>query len=119
MANIYETLQDKFIEIRYLHSEGCFDEMRFLIAKNHIEEIQTKLKETPLLTECIDVLRRLFKENERQKIFDFADLIHNMPEIYLGKRNVKSFKREIQIFNKKYKTKYFKEYIKLFSPQRV
>ena len=124
MNNMYNTLQDKFIEVRYLYGIDCFDETRFLNIKNDIKYIRTDLQNTTdkkqqLLIECIDILFQLFKENDRQKIYDFADLIHNMPEIYLGKRSIKSFKCEIRIFNKKYKTKYFNEYIRLFSPKNV
>ena len=120
MENIYETLQNKFIEIRHLLGEDCFDEVRFANVKTDIEKIRIELKKesnknNQLLIDCIDTLFQLAGENERQKIFDFADLIHNIPEIYLGKRNIKSFKTEIRFFNKKYKTKYFNEYTK-FNP---
>ena len=120
MENIYETLQNKFIEIRHLLGEDCFDEVRFANVKTDIEKFRIELKKesnknNQLLIDCIDTLFQLAGENERQKIFDFADLIHNIPEIYLGKRNIKSFKTEIRFFNKKYKTKYFNEYTK-FNP---
>ena len=70
----------------------------------YIEKEQDKNNHN-LLLYCIDTLFEIIQENNREKTFDFADLIHNMPEIYLSKRNIKSFKREIRIFNKKYKTK--------------
>ena len=123
MENIYETLQNCFISIRFLHAEFCPINEKFDVDKSNIKFIRKELLnfetvDHSFLVYCIDMLLEIIDENDQKKIFDFADLIHNMPEIYLGKRNIKSFKNEIRIFNKKYKTKYFNEYIKLF-PRKI
>ena len=124
-VSIYKKLQDNFVMIRFLNSGIVNDTESLNNAKNNIELIRTVFKKecdessNSLLIYCIDTLFEVFQENNQEKTSDFADLIHNMPEIYLGKRNIKSFKSQIRKFNKKYKTKYFNEYIKLFSPKAV
>ena len=124
-VSIYKKLQDNFVMIRFLNSGIINDTESLDNAKNNIMLIRTVLKKecgessNSLLIYCIDTLFEVTQENNQEKTSDFADLIHNMPEIYLGKRNIKSFKREIRKFNKKYKTKYFNEYVKLFSPKAV
>ncbi|MBQ5320845.1 MAG: hypothetical protein J6K88_02105 [Oscillospiraceae bacterium] len=120
MLNIYEKLQNALIEIRYLYSENYFDELRFQIIKSNIENIREVLenesnKNNYILIYCIDNLFKIINENNIQKTFDFADMIHNMPEICMGKRNLKSFQAEIKTFNKKHNSKYFMGYFKIFS----
>lgn len=121
-SSIYEKLKDNFVMIRYLHCDMFSDEESVNNAKNNIVMIRSAIVKEGnynLPVYCIDSLLEIIQENNREKTFDFADLVHNMPEICSGKRNIKSFKREIRIFNRKYKTKYFNEYIRLFSPKAV
>lgn len=121
--SVHEKLQENFIRIRFLHCGMINDTESLNSAKSNIMMIRSAIEKEKssnnLLLYCIDRLFEIAQENNKEKTFDFADLIHNMPEIYLGKRNIKSFKRQIQIFNKKYKSKYFIEYIRLFSPKTI
>ena len=124
-SSIYDKLQNNFIMIRFLHCGIVNDTESLNNAKNNIVMIRSVIEKEQdknnhnLLLYCIDTLFEIIQENNREKTFDFGDLIHNMPEIYLGKRNIKSFKREIRIFNKKYKTKYFNEFIRPFLQKTI
>ena len=60
-----------------------------------------------VLLYCIDTLSDIINEGDREKIIDFADAIHNIPEIYMKKRNLYSFREEFKAFQKKYGKQYF------------
>ena len=62
---------------------------------------------------CINTLLEIIDENNEKKIFDFADTIHNMPEICLGKCNIYSFAQEITEFQKMYGKGYFPTFKKI------
>ena len=123
MSNsIFERLQHDFIKIRHLFSGDCYDEIllketladikkiRFKIAK------KTNVEEKRFILYCIDTLLQIIDENDEKKIFDFADTIHNMPEICLGRRNIYSFDKEILTFQKIYGREYF-PYFKKVKPK--
>lgn len=124
-SSIYNKLQNDFVMIRFLHCGIVNDTESLNNAKNNIIMIRSVIEEMQgenshnLLVYCIDTLLEIIQENNREKTFDFADLIHNMPEIYLGKRSIMSFKRGIRAFNKKYKANYFIEFIRFFSPKNI
>ena len=63
--------------------------------------------EKNILLYCIDTLFEILNEGDKQKNFDFADAIHNIPEIYMQKRNLYSFRKELKAFQKKYGKHYF------------
>ncbi len=111
--SIYENLQQDFIMIRYLFFGDRYDEKLFnktldSIKKNReMISLKSKGEEMQLLIYCIDTLIEILDEKNKQKTFDFADTIHNMPEICMGKRNFKSFQYEINTFRKKYGDSYF------------
>ena len=111
--SIFERLQLDFIKIRHLFSDSCND--KFLVEET-LEDIKkirakiikkTNVEEKRLILYCIDTLLEIVGENNEKKIFDFADTIHNMPEICLGKRNIYSFTQEILAFQKLYGKEYF------------
>ncbi|MEE0265184.1 MAG: hypothetical protein UD936_06105 [Acutalibacteraceae bacterium] len=109
----YENLQTAFINIRRLSTEGCYDEVLFnkttediLLARATLSA-QNPTTESAILLYCIDTLFEIINENNREKLCDFADTIHNMPEIAVRKRSFKSFRREIKAFRKKYGKAYF------------
>ncbi len=60
----------------------------------------------------IDTLLRLIKTADRQKAYDFADTVHNLPEICTGSRIITSFTYEVDNFRTLYGNEYFPE--KLF-----
>lgn len=115
----YHQLQSDFIMVRHLHSGGEVDSAQLRPVLKNLRQARTSLQkraigqEKRLLCYCIDTLLELVDEGERQKIFDFADTAHNMPEIYMGGRSFYSFRREIKAFQRKYGTSYFKNVNKI------
>ena len=115
--SIYERLQQDFIVIRHMLSGNCYDEALFSQTVDDIKDelnrmIKRKAPERRLMLYCIDTLLEIIAENNKKKIYDFADTIHNMPEIALGKRNIYSFDKEIMTFRKKYRKNYFPDFEK-------
>ena len=75
-------------------------------SKKQIEK-KSDADEKRLLLYCIDALSDIIEEGIAEKIFDFADIIHNIPDIFLGERSIDSFRKEIKAFREKYGTSYF------------
>lgn len=107
-TSIYKALQQDFIKIRHLYSGDNYDENLFNETITSIKRIRAKIikkskfEGRKLLLYVIDTLFEIIAENNKTKIFDFADTIHNIPEIALGMRNIYSFYEEILTFQKKY-----------------
>ena len=105
---LYVNLQQSFIKLRALFSaeiinpnklDAVLGDLRFV--RKQLQK-HTKRRPRKILTYCIDTLFEIIEEGNREKIYDFADLIHNMPEIALKKRTFRSFSKEIEAFNHKY-----------------
>ena len=105
---LYVNLQQSFIKLRALFSaeiinpnklDAILGDLRFV--RKQLQK-HTKRRPRKILTYCIDTLFEIIEEGNREKIYDFADLIHNMPEIALKKRTFRSFSKEIEAFNHKY-----------------
>ena len=111
--SFYKELQDCFVMIRFLQSQDKYDQERYDLAILSIKEARKKINmhsapsEKKVLLYCIDTLFEIMGEGERQKIFDFSDAIYNIPEIYMQKRNLYSFRRKLKTFQKKYGKHYF------------
>jgi len=111
--SVFERLQQDFIKIRHLFSGDCNDKLLLEETVADIKKIRAKIikknniEEKYLILYCIDTLLEIINENNEKKIFAFADTIHNMPEICLGKRNIYSFTQEILAFQKIYGKDYF------------
>lgn len=111
--SVFERLQQDFIKIRHLFSGDCNDKLLLEETVADIKKIRAKIikknniEEKHLILYCIDTLLEIINENNEKKIFAFADTIHNMPEICLGKRNIYSFTQEILAFQKIYGKDYF------------
>jgi len=60
-----------------------------------------------ILLYCIDQLFVIVAEGDAQKVFDYTDAIHNIPELCMQKRTLRSFCRELKAFRKKYGKTYF------------
>lgn len=119
MSNsIFERLQQDFIKIRHLSSSDCGDKLWLEETVADIKKIRAKIikkanvDDKRLILYCINTLLEIIEENNPKKIFDFADAIHNMPEICLGKRNIYSFDKEILAFQKTYGKEYFADFKK-------
>ena len=112
-ASFYRKLQEDFVMIRFLQYQDPFDEEKCESTILSIREARKKISmhsppaEKKVLLYCIDTIFEILNEGDKQKIFDFADAIHNIPEIYMQKRNLYSFRQELKSFQKKYGKQYF------------
>ena len=112
-ASFYKKLQDDFVMIRFMQYPDSFDQEKYDSTVLSIREARKKINmhsvpaEKNILLYCIDTLFEILNEGDKQKIFDFADAIHNIPEIYMQKRNLYSFRKELKAFQKKYGKHYF------------
>lgn len=116
----YEGLKRDFVEVRFLHSKGNFDVFRLhtalenlRAARAQIEEKSPK-KEKQLLLYCIDTLFEIIEENNSQKIYDFADIVHIIPDIFKGSCSIYSLRKEIGAFRKTYGDGYFADIYKIY-----
>ncbi len=112
-ASFYKKLQDDFVMIRFMQYQDSFDQGKYDSTVLSIRKARKKINmhsapaEKNILLYCIDTLFEILNEGDKQKIFDFADAIHNIPEIYMQKRNLYSFRKELEAFRKKYGKHYF------------
>ena len=112
-ALFYQKLQYDFIMIRYLMYNNSVDTDEYNKVILSISESRQKIyshstpSEKKVLLYCIDTLFDIINEGDREKIIDFTDAIHNIPEIYMQKRNLNSFRKEFKAFQKKYGKQYF------------
>lgn len=114
--SFYEALQNDFIMLRHQFSgSDCdivlLDKSIAGVKKLILNQKRKKVKITGYLIYCIDRLFDVVDEGNREKTYDFADTIHNIPEICLGKRDFKSFKREIKAFRRKYGSGYLRSFL--------
>lgn len=105
---IYLNLEENFFKIKHILSfqpvnanklDAVLGDLRF--SRKQIVK-HAKRRSKKILVYAIDTLFEMIEEGNREKIFDFIDLIHNMPEIALKKRTFRSFANEINTFNNKY-----------------
>ena len=112
LADICKELQNCFIKVR--HFTFVDDQELLKDALDRIRDYEKYIidkqigSECPILVYCIKTLFEIAAENNKKKMYDFADAIHNMPEIYLGKRTYDSFLLEITSFCDIYGDSYFK-----------
>ena len=112
LADICKELQNCFIKVR--HFTFVDDQELLKDALDRIRDYEKYIidnqlgSECPILVYCIRALFEIYAENNKKKMYDFADAIHNMPEIYLGKRTYDSFLLEITSFCDIYGDSYFK-----------
>ena len=112
-ASFYKKMQDDFVMIRFLQYQDSWDQEKYDSTVLSIRQSRKKINkhsspsEKEILLYCIDTLFEILNEGDKQKIFDFADAIHNIPEIYMQKRNLYSFRKELKVFQKKYGKHYF------------
>ncbi len=133
----HQNLKDIFAKISSLFTLNPLDYNKFdavvedlKISGKQIAKHGNKM-ERKLLPYCIDALLKFIEEGDKEKICSFADLCHDIPDIFLGMRNFYSFGKEIKMFNEKYRedcfidmkiTPYFskkapKNFLEYFSPE--
>ncbi len=116
----YIKLQKAFIDIRRINADGCnsrkTEDKAIEVLKSSAKTIEKKSpkQEKKLLLYCINTLLEIIKEGNSQKNFDFADTVHNIPEIFIGKRNYYSFYHDIKSFRNKYGKNYFPNFKRLY-----
>ena len=112
-ASFYRDLQSSFSGIRIEYSKPQSDLVREKEALQSISNARRTIaahspeSEKEMLLYCIDTLASLIREGNRQKIFDFTEVIYNIPEIYTQERKIDSFYAEIKAFRRKYGKAYF------------
>jgi len=115
----YYNLKESFVKIKLLFSANVLDtnnvdavvgDLKF--SRKQIEK-HSKRREKRLLLCCIDTLLRFIEEDKKEKICDFASVICDIPDIFLGKRNYYSFREDINAFNEKYGEHTFKDMNKI------
>ncbi len=99
--------------IRFLQDSTSFDQAQYDETVLSIKEARKKItahstpQERKILLYCIDTLHEIIGEGDPKKIYDFADTIHNIPEIYTQERDLYSFRKELDSFRNKYGKQYF------------
>jgi len=112
-TSFYQKLQYDFVMIRFLHEQDCFDREKYdetvLSIRNSRKKIDmySPPEEKKVLLYCIDMLFEFLNEGDREKIYDYAEAIHNVPEIYMQTRNLYSLRAELKCFQNKYGKHYF------------
>ena len=111
--SFYKKLQDDLTALRFLYDEDSLDQYKCDAIILSIKEARKKismhspLSEKEVLLNCIDTLFEVLEEGYTQKILDFLDAIHSVPEIYMLNRNLFSLRNELKAFQKKYGKHYF------------
>ena len=88
---IYDRLTDIFIFLRYCYafdtvpeerSDDMTEKIRNLKELRQYISENSSDRERDILLYCSDELLTLISENNRQKIFDFCDAVHNIAELF-------------------------------------
>lgn len=108
---LYTELQKAFADIRFNQN---MDEAQNTLKQAKKELRKSKYSEdNSLIIYCIDTMFDILNEKMPEKIYDFADLVHNIPEIPMGKRNFYSLNSDIEAFRSKYGERYFIDFGKV------
>lgn len=117
---IYDRLTDIFIFLRYCYAFDTVPEKRSDDMSAKIRELKelrqyisenSSDRERDILFYCSDELLTLISENNRQKIYDFCDAVHNITELfYKSTWKYKDYwKMMLKPFCRKYGSCYFSE----------
>lgn len=117
--SIFVMLQKEFKMIYKLCSNAYKDEKRILEAAENIRYIREEIlveshkKETENIFYCIDTLLEFLDKGDYTKVADFAYTVKEVPEIYMGKRDIYSLAQKIIAFREQYGENYFSGFLKL------
>ncbi len=109
----YKKLQKSLVRIRALHFPGGFDgeiyDSTISSIRNAREAISANADkyEKRIMLYCIDTLFDILLEGDNDKIIHYVDAIHNVPEIFMQRRNLYSFRQEFEAFRRRYGERYF------------
>ncbi len=81
--------------------------------RKQLENLSPK-KDRELILYCIDTLLEIRKEQNEEKLVDFAKAIQGVPDIFLRNRNLYSLRGDFEAFKQKYGTEYFKKVEKVY-----
>ena len=93
-VSFYDDLQKTFYTIKTQYAanitasnklKAATDQLRF--SKKQIEK-KSPRSEKRVLLYCIDTLFTLFEEGDTRKVSDFAATVCDMPQIFMGLRNL-------------------------------
>jgi benzoyl-CoA reductase/2-hydroxyglutaryl-CoA dehydratase subunit BcrC/BadD/HgdB len=107
--------QDLFVRIRFFALERNSDELSLCLSQ--IDEKQAFAEhfcdgfQRDILLYCFEILKNFISNQKYEIMGDFADAIHNLPEIFSKEYNSKKYwKIYIKPFVKKYGGEYFKSF---------
>ncbi|MBQ7784315.1 MAG: hypothetical protein IJ368_10125 [Oscillospiraceae bacterium] len=115
---IYKDIQNEFIKLRFYHSSmnplsippEAID-LSYECLRQHLEYIAKNAcgQEKDILTYCISTLFEIASEGSKEKIFDYCDAVHNIPEMLCCKswEYKDYYKTYLSSFRKKYGKNYF------------
>jgi len=116
---ILHDIKDLFVYIR--HYAFSKDETALKNALIQIEEKRALVNhfattfEKEIFNYCFDNIKNLFEERQYEILYDFADAVHNLPEIFYCKYNLNHYwETYIEPLRKKHGKQFFNDYQHLF-----
>lgn len=109
----YKKLQKNLVRIRALHFSGGYDRDIYESATASIKDARRAIDtqgdkfEKRVMLYCIDTLFDILLEGDDEKVIHYTDAIHNVPEIFMQRRNLYSFRQEFDTFRRRYGEHYF------------
>lgn len=116
--NIYKDIQNEFIKLRFYHSSMnplSIPPEAVDLSCNNLRQLLEYItenscgQEKDILIYCISTLFEIISEGSKEKIFDYCDAVHNIPEMLCCKswKYEDYYKTYLNSFRKKYGKNYF------------
>lgn len=116
---ILNDIQDLFVNIRFFASSKCDESLKECI--KIIEEKRALVNyfstgfQKAIFMYCFDSLKLSIETQQYEYIFDFADAVHNLPEIFLHEYNLKQYwKTYIEPLRRKHSKQLFIQFKEIF-----
>lgn len=112
-------LQNEFKMLHKLCANAYKDEKKISEAVENIKCIRKEIladfhkKDTKSILYCIDILLEFLDKGDYKMAADFAYTVKEVPEIYMGKRDIYSLAQKIVAFREQYGENYFSGFLKL------
>ena len=117
-------IQELFVYIRFFASTQYDSELQEYIGK--IEEKRNLINhlssgfQKDIFIYCFDNLRYLINTQQYEYVFDFADAVHNLPDIFLREYNLEQYwNRYIEPLRTKHSQHNFAQFQKYFKGKRM
>ncbi len=118
-ADFYKELKNDFSSVYEICKNTPVNENRLdavcghlVFSKRQLEK-KGRRKEKQTLIYCIDTVCELAKNRNTEILSEFAGIAADVPDIFLGERNIYSFRKEIDSFRGKYGEEYFDEFFEI------